>query len=156
MWLAAAEVSSEMPVNNSIQNRIIEMNYKFSFKEIALVGVLLIATKAGFSQVSQTIGTIPSADSIVVYHDVTINTTSLPAGFNRIASRGTVAGTGFSVLTDDPDTVPADSTITDVNMPPVFAGGASQPFSICRNASAQSMNSLLTASHATRAPPPPR
>ncbi|HEY0111361.1 MAG TPA: Ig-like domain-containing protein, partial [Fibrella sp.] len=117
-----------------------------SFRYILTLAACAAFSGASFGQVSQSIGTIPSADSIVVYHDVTINTSFLPAGFNRIASRGTVAGTGFSVLTDDPDTVPVDSTITIVNRVPVFANGASTPFTVCQNTSAQSINSLLTAS----------
>lgn len=116
------------------------------FLNLSVCVLASLFTNHATAQVSITPGAIPASDSLVVYHDVTINTAGLPAGFNRIASRGTVAGTGFSVLTDDPDTAPADSTITVVNRVPVFAAGASTPFTTCQNASAQSLNSLLTAS----------
>ncbi|MEI9810714.1 MAG: T9SS type A sorting domain-containing protein [Bacteroidota bacterium] len=77
----------------------------------------------GYSCLAQgpfNIGTIHAGDSIVIYYDATINNPLVPANATSISNRGTVSGSNFSnVLTDDPDSGPADATITLLNAFPL-------------------------------------
>ena len=79
--------------------------------------VCALTTRA---EVNVPIGDLAPAETIIITYDVTINN-PLPPGTTQLSSQGTVSGTGFSVLTDDPDTsAPNDPTITTFqNLAPV-------------------------------------
>lgn len=66
------------------------------------------------------LGTLPPGKSVRVTYAVTIN-----AAVPTISGQGTVSGSGFSVLTDDPEGAgETDPTVTRVHVPPTLANVA--------------------------------
>ncbi len=91
-------------------------------KKFLLLGLLAGSNTLLFAQLSPlSIGNIQAGDSIVVKYDATINNPLVPPGTTQISNQGTCSGGNFSnVLTDDPDTGPAnDPTITLLNVFPL-------------------------------------
>lgn len=88
-------------------------------KSIVLAVLLLSVSQFSFGQLNPfTVGTLHPGDSIVIYYDVTINSS---CGCASISNQGTVTGSNFVTLnTDDPDTGPVgDATITLLNLFPL-------------------------------------
>ena len=89
------------------------------FKKLTLATLVSLTGSLCFSQslTPLTIGTIAPGDSVVIYYDVTINSS---AG-SQVSNQGTISGSNFiTLVTDDPDTAPlGDPTITPLNVFPL-------------------------------------
>ncbi|HEX9987952.1 MAG TPA: Ig-like domain-containing protein [Chloroflexia bacterium] len=70
--------------------------------------------------VSVNIGTLPNGGKrVLILFDATIVSAPIPAGLHSVSNQGTASGSGFSVLTDDPDTAaPNDPTVTLIDAAP--------------------------------------
>ncbi len=99
----------------------------FGFLAVLICAGMVMA--AG-ETVNVSIGTLPAGKSITIIYDVMVND-PLPSGTTSVSQQGTVSGSNFSSVTDDPKTilVPLDATVTLLgNEPPVAGFGKALSF----------------------------